>query len=115
MADTTLIITITDHSPVNIVKADWPIKASASSDDATQPGNQPNREWKLKVRQHADGRSIVYGVYTTAWQNESDTRSGRIVEAGGDLIAAIHDVADLIGAPELADRCIAKLPAVDLK
>lgn len=115
MADTTLIITITDATPVNIVKADWPIKASAENDDATNPGNEPNREWKVKVRRHPDGRSIVYGVFSSNYQGEwGGKRAGRIVAADGDLIAAIHDVAERIGAPELADDCIANLPAQDL-
>jgi len=109
-----LTITLTDHVPVNIVKAEWPVIAKAKDDDAQQSGNEPFRTWRLTVRQHADGRTLIYGVYDTAWPNENDRRDGQLLPAGGDMVAAIHTVAEAIRAPEyLARACIADLPAED--
>ena len=110
MSDETLHITLTGRAPVTIVKADWPRIARAEDNDATQPGNQPNRTWTLTVRRHADGRAIVYGEYSTAWQGESDIDAGELLAPGDDIPAAVHRVAETIGRPDLAQYCLADLP-----
>jgi hypothetical protein len=140
MADikTMRTITLTDRPPVRIEEASWPIVAvgSADEDDSNQPGNAPNREWTrtIRVRQHADGRAIVYGVYNyfTVYQGErgAGARRGIFIGPGGatSIIHAILAVArGLAGAEtaaaieddrkdpeqwsEVAQGCIANLPA----
>ena len=106
-----LTITLTDRRPVEIVKDDWPILARASDHDG-QYESQANRKWRLLVRQHEDGRCIVYGVHNTDWQGESDRRHGMLIDGLDEAPAAIKSVAESIGAAEsVADYCIADLPA----
>ena len=107
-----LTITLTDRQPVRISKDEWPIIASARDWD-NEHESQANRRWKLNVRQHEDGRCIVYGIYDTAWQNESDKRGGQLVDHIAEVPAVIKDVSEYLGFDEtLADHCIADLPAV---
>lgn len=110
-----LTITLTRRAPVTVSKEEWPIIASAKDWD-NQHECQANRTWKLTVRQHADGRALVYGVYTTQYQGEKDKRGGELLEgANPDIPAAIGRVADYLGFDcGLADRCIADLPAVEM-
>ena len=79
----------------------------------------------LKVRQHEDGRALVYGTYSydTAWQHERSQSfyAGRLCEAGADLPVVIREVGELLAEKcghealgELMDDCIANLPEVDL-
>lgn len=115
MSNTNLTITLTERRPVTIVKDDWPILASAEDTDDRAHPEQANRRWKLIVRQHADGRSIVYGVYTSAFLDARDVRGGVLVEAEGDIEAAIYEVtASLDFDRALADQCVADLPAEEL-
>jgi hypothetical protein len=134
-----LTITLTGRPPVKITKDEWPVIASA---DAKEYDNQyefqANRTaaWKLIVRQHEDGRAIVYAIhnYSSQYQGESgrDVRGGELIDAGADLPKAIDRVAEVIEArmpvddgsnghhwgqgvfPRLAHECIADLPAVEL-
>jgi hypothetical protein len=139
-----LTITLTGRPPVKITKEDWPIIASA--EDKTWDNQyecQANRaaKWKLIVRQHNDGRTIVYAVhtYTSQWQGEDgrDVRGGEMLtvsgadaESVGDtdpIVAAIQRVAAEIEDrledagqwstgtfPRLAHECVASLPAEEL-
>lgn len=124
----TITITLTDRRPVRIAEESWPVLAKASdSGHDNKYECQANRTWKwfLCVRQHADGRAIVYATYSysTAWQNESDqsAKHGELLLAGcttDDIVAAIHRVADRMPGDDrwsrLADDCIADLPAEEL-
>lgn len=139
-----LTITLTGRPPVKIKKDDWPVIASAKHKDYdNQYEFQANRkaDWKLTVRQHADGRTVVYGVWTydTNWQNEDcgDVRGGELItvtggadtERVGDtepIVAAIQRVGEDLESrmpegrwssgvfPKLIHECIADLPAVEL-
>lgn len=122
-------VIMTNRPPVRVSDETWPIVASgaASHDDSGGRGNQPNRErtnW-IRVRRHADGRHLVYGVsdYTTRFQGESgySYSGGELLDAGADPIPVIHRVAHGIMArggddamTEAAHACIADLPAEDL-
>lgn len=89
---------------------------------------QANRIWNdsIRVRQHSDGRAIVYGVsqHSTQFQNENgyQYKAGKLLAAEDDIPAAIHGVADQLtdlGAPadvmfRLAEECIADLPAEEI-
>lgn len=133
MADTqtttdTLTITLSRRPPVKITKGDWPVIASAfdRDHDGTIEEHANRREaWRLTVRQHTDGRAIVYGVYcfSSPFSGEPDriVREGMLVGLDGDLPSAIYDVAEAmdrrIGSAvmkELAHETVAGLPAVVL-
>ncbi len=110
----TRTITLTGRPPVKIREDEWPIVASAKAWD-NQYEFQANRTWRLTVRQHADGRAIVYGVCTSQWEGEHERRGGEILDAGADLAAAIVRVGADTQMPENIVRdCIANLPAEDL-
>jgi len=134
-------ITLTGRQPVRIYDDEWAIIAEGQHKDwDNQYEFQANRKWNgwIKVRQHHDGRTIVYGcdTYVTHFQGENGYRyCGGVVLAppGGAIIkddewyiwpeipVAIIDLAeDLIarGAGEymrqVAHECIADLPAEEL-
>lgn len=115
MTDTTTAkkrtITLTGRPPVTIREAEWPVIAHgcADDDDRNNPGNPPNREWErtIRVRQHADGRVLVYGIYSysTCFQGESDAgaRAGVLLSAPvtpAQIIDAIETVGDELAAAE---------------
>lgn len=138
MTDTTAkrrTITLTNRRPVTIIEADWPIIAEAS-------GNDWNSEdygglylqardrgeitvWWLKVRQHKDGRAIVYGGVQAGQRNAEaeDWKGGKLItseEICGDvrqvdLPAVICHVGQAGKLPgHIINACIADLPAEDL-
>ena len=126
-----LTITLTGRPPVSVTKANWPVLGEATDKDwDNQYECQANRTWKwtLRVRHHADGRAIVYGIYayTTHYQgeNECHVRGGELLAPNDDIPAAILRVAawmqerakaDAEGRFEsLAHQCIASLPAESL-
>jgi hypothetical protein len=133
-----LTITLTGRAPVKITKEDWPV--IASSGDTWHDGQiecQANRTkaWKLIVRQHADGRTLVYGVFASTSQFQGE---GSVNVCGGELLTVEGTTADKVGDTEpiiaaifrvgvdmhkrsgavefarLAYECIADLPAVEL-
>ena len=115
MPNEKLTITLTGRPPVKIAKDEWPIVASGDSWSGGGCEAQANRTYKIKVRQHADGRAIVYGVFNSQWQNEDDRRGGELLAAGEDIAAAIERVGDDCGITESAIRaCIADLPAEEI-
>jgi hypothetical protein len=133
-----LTVTLTGRPPVKITKDDWPIIASA--EDKQWDGQhecQANRTTicKVIVRQHNDGRTLVYGIYTysTCWQGEQskDMRGGELLTVEGASDEEIGDVETIIAAikrvagemlertgdeafSRLIHECIADLPAVEL-
>jgi hypothetical protein len=126
----TLTITLTVRKPVKITKEDWPIlaKADASDHDGKVECQAYRRwSWRLAVRQHSDGRAIVYGVYTYSSQYQGeryhDVRGGELVPAYGDIVAAIQRVGEWMQSTspkdgerfaEVTRECLANLPAEDL-
>jgi hypothetical protein len=134
-------ITLTDRPPVVIEEDNWPVIASAKdSEHDGQVECQANRKskWGLYVRQHADGRTLVYAIYDycTNWSNSRDIsirqgvmlNSWALREAKDDaaaIVAAIKDLGDDMMLCErhegdearwgtLVDQCIADLPAEEL-
>jgi hypothetical protein len=122
-------ITLTGRRPVTIDEADWPLIARASDDD--YDGNDPAKhqqasdqgqldEYSLRVRQHADGRAIVYGTYSEGYGSSHDglTHAGYIVQPGSvplTIEAAIQQTGTDLGVPaQLVADCIADLPAEQL-
>lgn len=127
-----LTITLTDRPPVKIKKDEWPIIAESSDKDFDNEYEfQANRtsKWTLKVRQHEDGRALVYGIYSydTNWQNERNynVRGGELLAKSGDLAVAIRRVGEWMAQQEqsegdasrwesLINECIADLPAQEI-
>lgn len=122
-------ITLTGKPPVKIREDEWPIIAGGNYEDYdNQYRFQANRttDLDIRVRQHADGRAIVYGVYdySTNFQHERGKvqRVGYVVDAGGDLVAAIQQVGedlterdvDAAIVRDVVNDCIAELPAKEL-
>jgi len=125
-------ITLTGRAPVRIREDQWPVIAQGDSDHYdSHIRSQSNRstEVGLRVRQHEDGRAIVYGVYNydTRYQGEHGLtlRAGELLDAGADIPAAIRRVGDTL--IEMLDGrgtdtwvldavadCIADLPAEEL-
>ncbi len=125
-------ITLTGRPPVTIDEENWPVIAEAQDDwwDG-KVECQSNRwsDWTIRVRQHADGRSIIYATYSyrTNWQNARGyaAKRGRLIAASDDICAAIRAVCDEMASAEaegddagrwaaLEADCIADLPAEKL-
>jgi hypothetical protein len=120
-------ITLTGRPPVRISQDDWPVIARSDWRAwDNQYECQADRTWTahVRVRQHTDGRTIVYATYdyTTAWQGEdgASSHAGMLLPTGADIPAAIAQVVrDLAHLPEervrdLIAECVADLPAENL-
>lgn len=134
MTDTTATkrrtITLTGRRPVTITEEEWPIIAEATGD--SYRGSDYARhhqssvcgevdDYSLRVRQHADGRTIVYGVLDAAeaaWHAPAageSYRGGVMLTAGADIAAAIRRVGESCRLPAAVIReCIADLPAEEI-
>lgn len=131
-----VLIPLTDRRPVAVSNDEWPVIAAAGDcrwDNRYK--SQANRIWNydLRVRQHADGRAIVYGQYDYSSTVENDRgvqiTGGELVKTGGDIVAAVmrvgrslmdevpsgdrhHDGSEIFQA--LVRECIAKLPPEEI-
>ena len=111
----TRTITLSNRPPVKIREDEWPQIAQASWTDNPAIPVQANRTAAVRVRQHADGRAIVYGTYSTQWQGETDLKSGMLLAKGADIAAAIYEVVDDLGVTvTMAAECVANLPAEEI-
>ena len=81
-------ITLTDRAPVQIDEAVWPRIAYATRHDG-EVECQANHKWHLTVRQHADGRRIVYGSNVAG---PGGGPAGWEESRGGELVAARDDL-----------------------
>lgn len=124
--DELITITLTDRAPVRIKGAQWPVIATASGDSFEgndyarhqQALNQNECDtYLLEVRQHEDGRTLVYGEFkaATAWTRNHSRRGGELLPHESDLVSAIRRVGEDCILPDRITRdCIADLPPVDL-
>lgn len=110
----TRTITLTNRPPVRIREDQWPQIAQAKRWD-NQYESQAIRTWALRVRQHEDGRTIVYGAYDSRYAGEHGRRAGELLDAGADIAASIRRVGEHAGCDDCIDDCIADLPAVELE
>ena len=136
MSEKKRTITLTDRPPVRIDEDEWGVVASASDKEFdNQYEFQANRisKWYIGVREHDDGRCIVYATYsyTTNYQNSRGYSAKRgvmlpkdstmddvvkaIKEVASDISGAEHDGEDSSRWPTLANDCIADLPAEEIK
>lgn len=113
-----LTITLTGRPPVSIDRDLWPVLCSAHRHDGREYESQANRHFRLTVRQHQDGRAVVYGSYQSNWQDERDRRGGELLTADQaglahdsitDAIRRVCDALDFDRA--VAEECIASMPA----
>lgn len=121
-----LRIVLTDRRPVTVDKAEWPVVASATDD--SDVGHDYARhsqalfrgeldKYRLTVRQHKDGRAVVYGVLdaASAWTGSEDYRGGELLAPGADVAAAIRRVGESCRLPDsVIHECVANLPAETL-
>jgi hypothetical protein len=111
-------ITLTGRPPVKIREDQWPVIARADWHDGGEHPSRANRSAFLRVRQHADGRALVYGGTSTNWQGERDLKAGALLTPSADIPAAIRRVAESLGHDgqhsALVQDCIADLPAEEI-
>lgn len=122
MSTDKLTITLTGRRPVTVDKEAWPILARAS----VRPGSSRNGTpvpdsqtdlHKMIVRQHADGRTIVYAIVdaATSWTGTEDMRGGELLGSDAFIAKAIERVGEHCGIlPSVIRDCIADLPAEEL-
>lgn len=128
----TRTITLTDRPPVRIREDQWPVVAQASGDSYRGDvgrHEQARRQgeidtYSIRVREHDDGRAIVYAVLDAAiaaWGHPAGGESARCGEllpvesTITDYVAAIRRVGADCGLPESVIRaCIADLPAEEI-
>lgn len=131
-----ITIPLSDAAPVSIDPDAWPIVAEAEDHDGGAHRDQATRRSKLKVRQHKDGRRIVYGWTRSSYAGAPSPDAGWLVpEVTGaaraafdpqgspagtaaaddrETIRAIRRTAGAIGAEGLVGPTIAALPAREL-
>lgn len=116
-------ITMSERRPLKIDPEQWPVVASADWFSG-QIECQANTIRRIKVREHDDGRRIVYGFQcagnggqAAGTRNPSggflvDAVDGKVDEA--ETVRAIRRVGGIIEDDGLADDCIADLPAEEV-
>jgi hypothetical protein len=122
---TTRKITLFDRRPVDIDEDKWPIIASASDCDDRKHPFQANREWILKIRKEDrptghltyTQRWLVYGVYRSKFETDTDLRGGYLVASNNEqaVVKAVRDLVERLGFDSrLGDEVIADMPAEEL-
>jgi hypothetical protein len=113
-------ITMSERRPLSIDPEAWPIIAESRWYNGEHEF-QANTIRQVKVREHEDGRRIVYGFQDAGGGGQAiGTRNpagGFLLHAGAppdETIRAIRRVAGIIDDDALGEECIADLPAEDL-
>lgn len=114
-----LVIALSDHLPVRIKAANWPVIAQATdhNGDAGNSGVDAAREWQVWVRQNRhDGRLIVYGLGKPGPRSDGEPRveAGYLLDRDGNVTGAIKDTCFQIGSDRLAEDCLGAMPPQDL-
>lgn len=132
-----IAVTMSERAPLKLDPELWPKVAEAETHDG-KVQVQANTEWYIRVREHADGRRVVYGAKQAGnggqYAGFRGAHGGYLVEAVRDesrpreidgmigythpdddgTVRAIRRVAGIIGDDGLGDECIADLPAQEL-
>lgn len=119
---THLTIILTGRAPVRIKMDDWRLIAVArdrpgSFVNGTPVPDYETDSYSLRVRAHADGRFIVYGVIDASheWTGTNSWAGGELREQGESIAAAIQRVGDDGCFPEsLIREAINSLPPEDI-
>ncbi len=81
--------------------------------DASRLGcawHEVSRSWWLKVRQHADGRTLVYGCWDSARPEDRTRWGGYRLMPGADIAVTIYELTEELGLSECtAERVIEDL------
>lgn len=122
-----ITVVMSDRPPLKIDLNKWPLVAGAEWFDSEHKC-QANRERAIRVREHADGRRLVYGFFDSAWSTERMRQAGFLIAPSNrdatdgtkmpdekETVRAIRRVAGIIGDDGLGDECIADLPAEELE
>lgn len=135
-----IAVTMAERSPLKLDPELWPLIASAERHDGAVEV-QANTLWYIRVREHQDGRRVVYGGKVAGnggqYAGFRELRGGYLVDSvrdetrtpredgeGGPLtwvfpdeqetIRAIRRVAGIIGDDQMGADCIGDLPAEEL-
>ena len=106
--DRTIKIAMSAQRPLRLDPKDWPIIAQAEREE----GRAEHVSGTIRVRQHKDGRRVVYG-----W---SENEAGYLIPPKNDApdndatAAAIVNVSNSLADPKLATDCLEDLPAQKL-
>jgi hypothetical protein len=120
-------VPMSERRPLSIVVDEWPIIACADWYSG-QHECQANYTRMLIVREHADGRRVVYGDYERgpggAPIGFRGSEGGFLVPGkvgypvptpdDDETVRAIRRVAGIIGDEQLGDECIRDLPSEDI-
>jgi hypothetical protein len=115
-------ITMSEQAPVTLDPEQWPCIAEATDHDG-QVECQANTEWAIYVREHEDGRRLVYG-----WEERGTggkpitwrpTYVGWMIPGGeprrdAETARAIRRVAGAIHNEGLGAVCLADMPAQEI-
>lgn len=82
----TRLIVLTNGAPLEISHNEWPVRCAAF--ECGEYG-----EFALRLRQHADGRSIAYATHGSHISGDTFSAAGETLEPGADVHAALHRVA----------------------
>lgn len=99
-----LEIVLSNQPPVAIIEDEWPTVGFANTDDAI-----------LRVRQHASGKVLVYGV--NGADPAKPVRRGMLLDAGTsprEVGRIIFGVATELGCRFMAHECLSRMPAEDI-
>jgi hypothetical protein len=97
---------------VRIIDEHWPMLRDfeGGNDTLANPWS-----WRMFVRHHSDGRTLVYGWCEPFSSNDRFRYAGELVSAGGDVAMAVRRVGTALHAnPDDITQCITELPAEDL-
>ena len=118
-----ITVALSDAPPVRVSAEDWPVIASADWFSGAIEC-QANEVARIKVRQHEDGRTLVYGVRNSGpggqYAGYRGAHAGYLLGRTGEatdedeIVRHIRRVAGAIDRDDLADECIADLPARDI-
>lgn len=115
-------VLMSERAPVKIDPEDWAIIAEAA-DYSGPHESQANHKWFIKVREHEDGRRLVYGQLVrgpggapAGWKS---AYAGFVIDpkkddVSNETVRAIRRVAGLIGNHDLGSECVADLPVETL-
>lgn len=99
-----IVLEMSEGPPVRIRPDVWKLIVDVS---------HPSKEHFIHVRQHEDGRRIVYGETTTDG-NSKKKNAGFLLGKEDDTVRGIKRVAGLLHLGDLVETCIRQLPARDL-
>lgn len=91
-------ITMTNRAPVRINQEDWPFLGSKSHQIK---GYDWEVKWFLGIRQHADGRAIVYGTYSAYLpQGDLHVKGGYLLGPDEDCNVALAQLVEELRSQE---------------